>query len=103
MNTTKNLILAGALLAFGGIAQQAAAAPTPIRDKASSSRLGGAPTPSTAGGGPVSRKVLSGTQDHGSRLSAKGHYRWYDGVFGRFCVESNASGAALNISPIANC
>ena len=92
MNTTKKRLPAGALLAFGGIAQQAAAG-------AFVERLGGAPAP---GGGPVSR-ILSGTQDHGSRLSAKGHYRWYDGVFGRFCVESNASGAALNISPIANC
>lgn len=102
MNTTKNLILAGALLAFGGIAQQAAAVGYAYPGQIVVARLGGAPVPSVAGGGPVSTKILSGTQDHGSRSSAKGHYGWYDGVFGRFCVEK-ASGAALNISPIANC
>ena len=100
MNTTKNLILAGALLAFGGIARQAAAAGYAYPGQILVERLGGAPTPSAARVAPISRKVVTGTQDHGSRISAKGRYGWYDGALGRFCV---TSGAALNFSPIANC
>ena len=90
MNTTKNLILAGALLAFGGIAQQAAAARYAHPGQIFVERIGGAPK----------GKVVTGTLDHGSRISAKGHDGWYDGSLGRFCV---TSGAALDFSPIASC